>query len=98
VLKVCDCVSKSVCKFVNPIPTSTSLINLSIVSLVILFLTSSTITSPIGIDLAYDTAGSGSETGVSRSTCGNKFVTFCENLSDVNGSTAGLLVALRGVK
>ena len=55
---------------VSPIPTSTSRINLSIVSLVILFLTSSTITSPIGIDLANETAGSGSDFGVSRSICG----------------------------
>ena len=88
----------SVCKFVKPIPTSTSFKNLSTVSLVTLFLTSSTMTSPIGIDLAYDTAGSGSEIGVSRSVCGNKLTIFCENLSDVNGSTAGLFVAFNGVK
>ena len=57
-----------------PTPTSTSRMNLSIVSLVTLFLTSSTITSPIGIDLAYETDGSGSELGVSLSTCGKRLV------------------------
>ena len=81
----------------TPTPTSTSRINLSIVSLVILFLTSSTMTSPIGIDLAYETAGSGSDFGVSRSICGKRLMTLCENLLSVNGSTAGLLLALIGV-
>ena len=54
-------------------------------------------TSPIGIDLAYETAGSGSDFGVSRSICGKRLMTLCENLLSVNGSTAGLLLALIGV-
>ena len=83
---------------VKPIPTSTSLTNWSIVSLVILFLTLSTITSPIGSETAYDIAASGSELGVSRSICGYKLGVFCENLSVVNGSTEGLLDAFKRVR
>ena len=55
---------------VRPTPTSVSEMNLLIVSLVMLFLTSSTITSPIGVDFAKEVVGSGSESGVSLSLCG----------------------------
>ena len=67
-LNLCEVPPTAVTTSVTPTPTSTSRINLSIVSLVILFLTSSTITSPIGIVLAKETAGSGSDIGVSLST------------------------------
>ena len=60
---------------VRPTPTLTALIYLSIVSLVILFLTSSITTSPIGSVTAKEDVDSGSETGVSLSLCGKRFKT-----------------------
>jgi len=75
--------------FVRPIPTSTSFMNLSRVSLVILFLTSSTSVLPISSESAKDIAEFGSEFTVSLSVCGKSLVTGCVNLSPVNGSTVG---------
>ena len=55
---------------VTPIPTPWSKINESNVSLVKLFLTSFIVVSPIVLESACDFADSGSETGLSRLTCG----------------------------
>ena len=83
---------------VIPTPTSVLEINFSIVSLVILFLTSSTITDPIVSLSAKEVVGSGSESGVSLSLCGKRFITGCAKFLLVNGAVAGLLEPLIRVK
>ena len=88
----------AVITFVRPIPTSTSFINLSRVSLVTLFLTSSTSVLPMSAESAKDIAESGSEFTVSLSVCGKSLVTGCVNLSPVNGSTVGATPELSTVR
>ena len=65
-----------------PIPTS--VINLSTVSLVILFFKSFVVTCPRGNLFAKVLVASGLSFGLSRSNCGYKSVTFCPNFESVN--------------
>ena len=65
------------------------------VSLVILFLESLTFTSPIRLDAAKHSDGSGSETTLSLLICGKSSLTGWEYLSSVKGATVGWTDALR---
>ena len=68
------------------------------VSLVVLFSTLSTVTSPIGEESEYEIEGSGSERGVSLFVCGYRLTKDCVNFSPVNGSTTGELDEFNTVK
>ena len=83
---------------VIPIPTPSSSLSLLRVSLVILCLISSRSTLPIKEETANDFASLGSETGLSLLTCGNKSLTGCENLSEVNGATDGAFDAFKTLR
>ena len=75
--------------FVIPIPTRLSDKNLETVSFVMLFLTSSTITSPIKEEDACDLVSLGSDLGLSLAVCGYRSFTGWEYFSSVNGATVG---------
>ena len=78
---------------VRPIPTPKSTRPLLKVSFVMLLCGSSTTTWPIGLERANDAAAFGSETGLSRFSCGYRFWMGWENLEPVKGATDGLLDA-----
>ena len=83
------------------IPTPKSENVLSIPSLVILFLTSSTTTSPVLSGRAYVIVGFGLELGLSLSNCGNKSLIGCEKAKlslSLNGDIVGVLDASTTVK
>ena len=71
------------------------MINLSIVSLVILFFKSFVVTCPRGNLFANVFVESGESFGLSRSNCGYKSVTFCPYFESVNSFDMDFL-SLRG--
>ena len=80
------------------IPTPSSLVNLVKFSLVILFLTSLTTTSPIKSGLANETESPGSTTGLSLLIWGYNSLVGWENFSPVNGAAVGVLEAFNRVR